>query len=81
VIEDEFSYADRCQLPVRAILIRNVVPHPSGYCSDVLQVWPSIFYPVLYPWVSGLLGGAFVGVAVVAGYFRRRSAGAREKDA
>jgi hypothetical protein len=81
VVEDEFGYADRCELPVRAILIRNVVPHPSGYCSDVLQVWPSIFYPVLYPWVSGLLGGAFVGVALVAGYFRRRSVTTREKDA
>lgn len=81
VVEDEFSYADRCDFPVRAILIRNVVPHPSGYCSDVLQVWPSIFYPVLYPLLSGFLGGAFIGVAVVAGYFRRRSVGTGKKDA
>ncbi len=81
VVEDEFGYEERCEPPVRALLIRHVVPHPSGYCSDVLQVWPSLLYPVLYPWVSGLLGGAFVGVALVAGHFRRRLAGTREKDA
>lgn len=79
VVEDEFDYADRCEPPVRALLIRYVVPHPSGYCSDVLQVWPSIFYPVLYPWGSGLLGGGFVGVGLVVGYLRRRSADTREK--
>jgi hypothetical protein len=56
VLEDRFGYAGRCSPPIRAVLIRSVVPHPSGYCSDVLQVWPSILYPVLYPWVSGALG-------------------------
>lgn len=79
VVEDEFGYEDRCEPPVRALLIRSVVPHPSGYCSDVLQVWPSIFYPVLYPWLSGALGGACAGAALVVGYLRRRSEGARKK--
>lgn len=56
VVEDQFEYAGRCEPPVRALLIRYVVPHPSGFCSDVMQVWPSVFYPVLYPWASGALG-------------------------
>lgn len=73
VVEDEFGYADRCEPPVRALLIRYVVGHPSGYCSEVLQVWPSVFYPLLYPWISGALGGVFVGAALVVGYSRRRS--------
>lgn len=80
VVEDEFGYEERCEPPVRALLIRHVVPHPSGYCSDVFQVWPSIFYPVLYPWVSGVLGGAFIGVALVVSYLRRQSVDTREKQ-
>jgi hypothetical protein len=56
VLEDRFGYAGRCSPPIRAALIRYVVPHPSGYCSDVLQGWPSLLYPVLYPWTSGALG-------------------------
>jgi hypothetical protein len=55
VVVDTFEYAARCNPPVRAALIRFVVPHPSGFCSDVRQVWPSIWYPVLYPWLSGAL--------------------------
>jgi hypothetical protein len=27
-----------------------------GFYSDLMQVWPSIFYPLLYPWATGLLG-------------------------
>lgn len=45
VVEDQFRYEARCSPPVRALLIRSVVPHPSGYCSDVMQVWPSILVP------------------------------------
>ena len=84
VIEDEFDYGDRCAPPLRALLIRSVVPHPSGYCSDVLQVWPSTLHPVLYPWASGALGGVLVCVALVAVSMRRsgrhsaRSLGGRD---
>jgi hypothetical protein len=63
VVEDQFDYAGRCSPPVRALLIRSVVPHPSGFCSDVMQVWPSILYPVLYPWASGALGIVCLGIA------------------
>jgi hypothetical protein len=59
VVEDQFDYASRCTPPVRAVLIRAVVPHPSGFCSDVMQIWLRLWYPVLYPCVSGILGGLF----------------------
>ncbi len=72
IVEDTFSYAARCSPPVRAELIRSVVPHPSGYCSDVMQVWPSLFYPILYPWFSGLVGFVSLGTAGVL--WRRRRA-------
>lgn len=31
-------------------------PHPFGFYSDLMQVWPSLWYPLLYPWCSGLAG-------------------------
>jgi hypothetical protein len=76
VVEDTFSYAARCSPPVRALLIRYVVPHPSGYCSDVMQVWPSFFYPILYPWFSGALGLVCTAVGGALWFRRRFAAGA-----
>lgn len=72
IIEDTFSYGARCSPPVRAELIRSVVPHPNGYRSDVMQVWPSLFYPILYPWFSGLVG--FVSLGYAGALWRRRRA-------
>jgi hypothetical protein len=65
VVEDQFDYASRCTPPVRAALIRYVVQHPSGYCSDVMQVLPSLWYPVLYPFVSGGLGACLTVIGLV----------------
>lgn len=67
-LEDQFDYASRCEPPVRALLIRSVVPHPSGLCSDVLAGWPSLLYPLLYPWASGGVGA----LCIVAGLFKLR---------
>ena len=72
VEEDRFDYSGRCSPPVRALLIRWVVSHPSGFCSDVMQVWPSIFYPVLYPWATGVVGLAFL---VAGGVLKLRRRG------
>jgi len=60
VKEEVFTYAQRGAPAVRTRLIDGVVPHPIGYHSDLMQVWPSIFYPVLYPWLSGLVGGVLL---------------------
>jgi hypothetical protein len=56
VVDDQFAYGEWCSPPVRAMLIRGVASVPIGYCSGVMQVWPSVFYPILYPWFSGALG-------------------------
>jgi hypothetical protein len=82
IVEDRFGYADRCNPPIRAVLIRSVVPHPSGYCSDLLQVWPSILYPLLYPWASGALGAGCLVLALARRKPRgRRSATSSRLDA
>ena len=78
IVEDQFGYDERCSPPVRALLIRYVVPHPSGYCSDLMQVWPSLFYPVLYPWLSGAVG--LVSVLVAGPVWLRRRVSAQHSD-
>jgi len=60
VKEDVFSYSQRGSPPLRAYLMSNVVPHPFGFHSDLMQVWPSFWYPVFYPWLSGLVGALLV---------------------
>jgi hypothetical protein len=72
VVEDKFAYGEWCSPPVRAMLIRGVVSVPIGYCSGVMQVWPSVFYPILYPWFSGVLGCGIA--ASAAGLWLRRRA-------
>jgi hypothetical protein len=72
VVQDEFDYKARCSPPIRAELIRSVVPHPSGYCSDVTKAWPSLWYPVLYPWGSGGVGGLLTVVGMSGLVSRRR---------
>ena len=60
VEEELFTYAQRGSPPIRARLIAHVVPHPFGYHSDLMQAWPTLWYPLLYPWLSGLIGAAMV---------------------
>jgi hypothetical protein len=71
VIQDEFEYAERCSPPVRALLIRAVVPHPSGYCSDIMTAWPSLIYPMIYPFASGAVGLSCLGIAGILTWRRR----------
>lgn len=56
VLDETFGYEQRCDPPVRADLIDYVVPHPVGYCSDLMTVWPTLVYPLLFPWTTGAVG-------------------------
>jgi hypothetical protein len=64
VEEELFTYAQRGSPPIRARFIAGVVPHPFGYHSDLMQVWPTLWYPLMYPWLSGLIGAALVIFAI-----------------
>ena len=69
VKEETFTYAQRGTPAVRALLMDYVVPHPVGFHDDLMQVWPTLWYPLLYPWLSGLVGAIMViasGVATLA---------------
>jgi hypothetical protein len=49
---------DRGRPLVRYALARYV--SPMGIYSDLMMVWPTLLYPFLFPWASGLLGVVFI---------------------
>jgi hypothetical protein len=38
------------------VLARFVSPSGIGFTSDLLQGWPTILYPLVYPWLTFLAG-------------------------
>jgi hypothetical protein len=74
VTEEWFSYPERHDPIYRAMLAQYVHPEPLGFYSQVLSYWPTIFYPIIYPWLTGLVG--FI-LSVVGGIvlLRRRRRG------
>lgn len=56
VEEDVFRFGDRADPIYRALLAYYVAPEPLGLTSQVFQYWPTVFYPLLYPFVTGILG-------------------------
>ncbi len=63
IIEDSFVYHERGDVPKRVNYIKqsSASPISLGYKSNILQVWPSLFFPLLYPFVSSLLGILLIG--------------------
>jgi hypothetical protein len=70
--EEIFFRKDRGHPPLRAEVARFASPSPMGYYSDLMQVWPSIFYPLVYPW-----GTTALGLLVLAIGTKRRSSVSR----
>lgn len=55
-VHQELFHMDQ-RVPIyRGMLIRQIHPSPIGYYSDVLSGWPTLLFPVLYPWASGAIG-------------------------
>jgi hypothetical protein len=72
VRDETFFRKDRGSPAVRAALGRFVSPSPMGYYSDLMMVWPSLLYPIAFPWASGLIGAVCIWAAVET---RRRASG------
>jgi len=53
---EEFGCAERTRPLYRTRLANFATPIAIGFESNALTVWPSLFYPVLYPYVSALAG-------------------------
>lgn len=70
VTQNVFRFSDRSSPPYRTILARSVSPCDLGFYSNALTLWPTLFYPVLYPFVTGLIGL----VMTIVGLRQRRRA-------
>ena len=64
VSDETFFRKERGSPPIRAALARFVSPSPMGYYSDLMMVWPSLLYPIAFPWASGLVGAVAMLLAV-----------------
>lgn len=69
---DDFSYSERASPPVRTVLARFVSPTGIGFFSDATQGWPTLLYPIIYPWLTGLGGLAMLLVSFLAARQQRR---------
>ncbi|HTG14452.1 MAG TPA: hypothetical protein VK747_04195 [Blastocatellia bacterium] len=56
VTEEWFSYPERANPMYRTVLATFAHPEQLGFHSQVLMYWPTILYPIIYPWLSGLAG-------------------------
>lgn len=70
ITEEEVSYQNRQENPlaVRLINVSGTSLMGMGYYSDVLQGYPSLFFPIIYPVVTGLIGILLCAIA----YLRRK---------
>jgi hypothetical protein len=64
VSDETFFRKDRGSPAIRAALASFVSPTPMGYYSDLMMVWPSLLYPIAFPWASGLFGVICLWLAV-----------------
>lgn len=58
ITEDEISYKERGENPlaVRLINFSDTSLMSMGYYSDILMGYPSIFFPIIYPVGTGIIG-------------------------
>lgn len=76
VTEDWFSYTERAEPAYRTMLAAFVHSEPLGFRSQVFNFWPSVFYPIIYPWLSGLVGLMLVIIGtrpMLRRYYRKRT--------
>jgi hypothetical protein len=76
ITEEWFNYGERDVPAYRAMLAQYVHPEPLGIKSQAMTFWPTIYYPILYPWGSGLLGflsSVIAGIFILFRRSRRRS--------
>lgn len=70
VSEEVYSTQDRTQPPYRTMLAGFVTPFDIGFHSVVLQVWPSVFYPILCLWATGAAGRCMLAIGPMARLLR-----------
>lgn len=56
--EEKINYKTRSENPLAVKLINfsNTALMSLGYRSDIMQGYPSLIFPIIYPFITGLLG-------------------------
>lgn len=68
VEEEIFRFVERANPSYRDSLVVYVAPGSLGFPTQAFQNWPAIFYPLLYPIVTGIIG-----LTLTIRGFRKRS--------
>jgi hypothetical protein len=68
ITQERFSFSERSWPLYRTMLARFVSPTFIGFHSEVLAVWPTAYYPIIYPWITTIVGF----VLLVVSFARRR---------
>lgn len=61
------AYKERSENPlgVRLVTVSGTSMIAMGYQSDILQSYPSLFFPLMYPWATSAIGVILLVMAVV----------------
>jgi hypothetical protein len=60
---DIFTVDERSDRRYRVLAARFVSPESIGFTNELFQQWPSILYPLLYPWLTAIIGALALVVA------------------
>jgi hypothetical protein len=71
--EEIFRVSDRRSPSYRVILLRLAGRDDIGFYSNVSSAWPSIIYPILYPFGTALVGLVFVVIGLLKRIRLRRT--------
>ena len=75
--EERIEYRTRSENPlaVRLIRVSGTSLIAMGYYSDLLHYYPSLFYPILYPFGTAILGGILLLLGVLLQRRKKRQTG------
>ena len=76
---EQFTFAERSSPVYRAVLAGRTSPVMLGFRSGVWTVWPTLWYPLLYPWLSGLIGCILL-IAAAWSWYRSQGEGRQEGE-
>jgi len=56
VTEEVFKFGEQSKPIYRGMLVNFASPIGVGYYNNVLHAYPTIFYPIIYPYATGAVG-------------------------
>ncbi|XEC92642.1 hypothetical protein AB6A23_14670 [Paenibacillus tarimensis] len=56
--DEVLTYKERSENPlgVRMVTVSGTSMMAMGYHSDILQSYPTLFFPLIYPWITSVIG-------------------------